>query len=66
MSKSVCRGIAVDPWVSMLAGRLIMIVISRSVVLNIVSESRTSKSTQLKIGRVDRVGVALDSFCSAD
>ena len=50
----------------MLAGRLTTIVISRSVVLKIVSESRTSKSTQLKIGSVDRVGVALDSFCSAD
>ena len=46
----------------MLAGRFAMMVISKSVVLSTVPVSCASKRTLFKIGKVDRVGVALESF----
>ena len=62
MSNNVWWGIATLPGVSMLAGRFTIMVISKSVVLSTVPVSCASKRTLFKIGRVDRVGVALESF----
>lgn len=65
MFSSVCNGNAEAPSVSMLAGRFVIIVISRSVVLKTTPPLLTSKRTLLKIGMVDLVGIALESFCKA-
>ena len=63
--KSDCKGIQIVPDLSTLAANFNNTVISRSVVLSVVSLSLTSNKTLLSIGRVDLAGVAFDSFWSA-
>ena len=65
MFNIVCKGKAEEPSFSTLAGRFVTIVISKSVDLNVTPLSLTSKRTLLKIGSVDLVGVAFESFCKA-
>ena len=61
-----CNGTAAVPCSSMLLSMFVVIVIYRSVDLNRVPDSETSIKTQLRIGKVDLFGTALDNFCSAD
>ena len=65
MFNKVCNGRAEEPAASILAGKFVMIVISKSVDLKRTPSSFTSKRTLLNIGKVDLVGVALESFCRA-
>ena len=62
MSSKVLIGRAATPAASRLEGICVFIVISRSVVFKIVFSSLVSIKTQPRIGRVERVGVAFDSF----
>tara|TARA_B100000575_G_scaffold276774_1_gene262480 strand:+ start:232 stop:582 length:351 start_codon:yes stop_codon:yes gene_type:complete len=66
MFNNICSGAATLPTDSILAGIFTITVISRSVDLIVVSFSETLIKTEFKIGRVDLLGVALESFWSAD
>ena len=65
ISKSVFNGTAALPDSSRLEGTSTWIVISRSVHFKALFSSVASTKTQPSIGKVVRVGVAFDSFCSA-
>ena len=65
ISNNVFKGRAVAPACSRLTGISTWIVISRSVARRVVFSSDDANKTQPKIGRVERVGVALESFCNA-
>ena len=64
-SSRVCRGRAASPVCSVLAASLTTIVISRSVTLRVVYPSTEENKTKFNMGRVERVGVAFETFCRA-
>ena len=65
ISNNVFSGRAATPGSSKLDGISDCMVSSRSVVRSVVLSSFESSNTQLSMGRVDRVGDALESFCRA-